>query len=401
MSITTDNRATDGTVDAVERARALHRLVDEQAAASEDLGQLTPEIDDALHEQGLYGMWVPKSLGGLELDPLTSLEVLEAVSYAQPSAGWVLMAAGLSVGTGAAYLGDEAIEEIFTDVERWPIIAGQGTRPGVAKPVEGGYEISGDWSFASGIKHAQFIHTAVVVEGTGEFRICVVPVEKAKLEWDSWDVLGLRATGSIDYTMRDVFVPEAFTHPGLKQESSRGGSLYKLGIIQIAMICHSGWALGTGRRILDELAGMAQKKAGRAGQIAESDAFQMGYAEAEAKFRAARALVFESFRDAWATLESGEQLSTRQSTLLRVALSHVTWTVNEVSEFAYRNGGTTALRDGTMQRLFRDIHAGTQHITSAPGVIKAAGKELAGLAPDSSWVFLDIVGPDAAAPAGH
>jgi alkylation response protein AidB-like acyl-CoA dehydrogenase len=397
MSITTDNE----TVDAVARARALHGLVDEQAAASEDLGQLTPDIDDALHAQGLYGMWVPKSLGGLELDPITSLEVLETVSYAQPSAGWVLMAAGLSVGTGAAYLGDQAIEEIFTDVDRWPIIAGQGTRPGTAKQVEGGFEISGDWSFASGIKHAQYIHTAVVVEDTGEFRICVVPIEKANLEMDSWDVLGLRATGSIDYTMRNVFVPEAYSHPGLKQESSRGGSLYKLGIIQIAMICHSGWAIGVGRRILDELAGMAQAKAGRAGQIAESDAFQMGYADAEAKFRAARALVFESFRDAWATLESGEQLSTRQSTLLRVGLSHVTWTVNEVSEFAYRNGGTTALRDGTMQRLFRDVHAGTQHITSAPGVIKAAGKELAGLAPDSQWVFLDIVGQDAPAPAGH
>jgi alkylation response protein AidB-like acyl-CoA dehydrogenase len=397
MSITTDITADE----AVARARALQGLVDEQAGASEDLGQLTKDIDDALHEQGLYGMWVPKSLGGLELDPISSLEVIEAVSYGQSSAGWVLMAAGLSVGTGAAYLGDQAIEEIFTDVDRWPIIAGQGTRPGTAKKVDGGYVISGDWSFASGIKHAQYIHTAVVVEDTGEFRICVVPVEKAKLENDSWDVLGLRATGSIDYTMRDVFVPEQFTHFGLAQESPRGGTFYKLGIIQIALICHSGWALGTGRRILDELAGMAQKKAGRAGQIAESDAFQMGYADVEAKFRAARAFVFESWKDAWATLEAGEQLSTRQSTLLRVALSHVTWTVNEVSEFAYRNGGTTALRAGTMQRLFRDVHAGTQHITSAPGVIKAAGKELAGLAPDSQWVFLDIVGPEASGPAAH
>jgi alkylation response protein AidB-like acyl-CoA dehydrogenase len=397
MSITTDNE----TVDAVARARALHGLVDEQAAASEDLGQLTPDIDDALHAQGLYGMWVPKSLGGLELDPITSLEVLETVSYAQPSAGWVLMAAGLSVGTGAAYLGDQAIEEIFTDVDRWPIIAGQGTRPGTAKQVEGGFEISGDWSFASGIKHAQYIHTAVVVEDTGEFRICVVPIEKANLEMDSWDVLGLRATGSIDYTMRNVFVPEAYSHPGLKQESSRGGSLYKLGIIQIAMICHSGWAIGVGRRILDELAGMAQAKAGRAGQIAESDAFQMGYADAEAKFRAARALVFESFRDAWATLESGEQLSTRQSTLLRLALEHVTWTMAEVAQFVYKNGGTSALRDGTVQRFFRDANAGTQHITSAPGVVKAAGKELAGLAPDHQWVFLDIVDPNAAGPAAH
>jgi alkylation response protein AidB-like acyl-CoA dehydrogenase len=393
MSITTD--------DAVARARALQGLVDEQAAACEELGKLTDEVDDALHEQGLYGMWVPKSLGGLELDPISSLEVIEAVSYGQSSAGWVLMAAALSIGTGAAYLDDEAVQEIFTGVERFPVIAGQGTRPGTATPVDGGYRISGDWSFGSGLKHAQYMHSAVAVEGTGEFRITVVPVEKATLEQDSWDVLGLRATGSIDYSMRDVFVPEHFTHFGLAQESPRGGAFYKLGIIQIALICHSGWGLGTGRRILDELAKMAQSKSGRPGQLVDSDAFQLGFAEAEAKFRAARAFIFEAWRDAWATLQAGEQLSTRQSTLLRLALSHVTWTLFDISHFAYRNAGTSALRAGTMQRLFRDAHAGTQHITSAPGVIKASGKELAGLAPDGQWMFLDLVGADAGGPAAH
>jgi indole-3-acetate monooxygenase len=393
MTITTD--------DVVARARALQGLVDEQAAACEELGKLTDEVDDALHEQGLYGMWVPKSLGGLELDPITSLEVVEAVSYGQSSAGWVLMAAGLSIGTGAAYLGDQAIEDIFTNVERFPVIAGQGTRPGTAKPVDGGYVISGDWSFGSGLLQGQYMHSAVVVEGTGEFRITCVPVEKATLARDSWDVLGLRATGSIDYSMRDVFVPEDYTHFGLAQESSRGGAFYKLGIIQIALICHSGWGLGTGRRILDELARMAQSKTGRPGQLVDSDAFQLGFAEAEAKFRAARAFIFEVWRDAWATLQAGEQLSTRQSTLLRVALSHVTWTLFDISHFAYRNAGTSGLRAGTMQRLFRDAHAGTQHITSAPGVIKASGRELAGLAPDSQWVFLDLVGPEADGPAAH
>jgi alkylation response protein AidB-like acyl-CoA dehydrogenase len=394
MSITTNP-------DAVERARSLQSLADDQADASEALGQLTQDLDDALHEQGLYGMWVPKSLGGLELDPISSLEVIEAVSYGQASAGWVLMAAALSVGTGAAYLSDEAADQLFTG-ERFTIIAGQGTRPGTARKVEGGLEISGSWSFASGIKHATYIHTAVVVEDTGEFRICVVPIDSPEVTLiDNWDVLGLRATGSIDYTIENLFVPDGFSHPGLIQESTRGGAFYKLGIIQIALICHSGWALGTGRRILDELAKMAQSKAGRPGQIAESDAFQTGFAEAEAKFRAARAFVFEAWNDAWATIEAGEELTTRQSTLLRVALSHVTWTVNAISEFAYKNGGTTALRAGTMQRLFRDVHAGTQHITSAPGVIKAAGKELAGLAPDGQWVFLDIVDPNAAGPAAH
>jgi alkylation response protein AidB-like acyl-CoA dehydrogenase len=400
MSITTNQDVTGE--EAVERARSLQGLLDEQAAESERLGKLTKDIDDAFHDSGLYGMWVPKSLGGLELDPISSLRVVEAASYAQPSAGWVLMAAALSVGTGAAYLGDEAIQELFTDVDRWPIIAGQGTRPGTAKQVDGGLQISGDWSFGSGLLHGQYMHSAVVVEDTGEFRITCVPVEKADLALDSWNVLGLRATGSIDYKMRDVFVPDGFSHFGLATESARGGAFYKLGIIQIALLGHSGWAMGLSRRLLDELAGLARSKAGRPGQLADSDAFLMGYAEAEAKARAAHAFIFEVWEDAWATLQSDEQLSARQGTLLRVALSHATWTMWDIAHFVHRNGGTTAIREGALERLLRDVQTGTQHITSAPGVIKAAGKELAGLAaPDSQWVFLDIVDPAAEGPAAH
>jgi alkylation response protein AidB-like acyl-CoA dehydrogenase len=398
MSTTTDQ---DAAADAVERARSLYSLLDVQADASEALGRLTDDIDDALHDNGLYGMWVPKSLGGLELDPVTSLSVLEAVSYGQASAGWSLMAAALSIGTGAAYLSDEAVQKMFVGVERVPVIAGQGTRPGLATPVDGGFVINGDWGFASGIlQNASYIHTAVVVEGTGEFRICVVPIDQATLI-HNWDVLGLRATGSIDYTMRDVFLPETQTHFGLIQESTRGGALYKLGVIQMAILCHSGWAMGVGRRVLDELARLAQSKTGRAGQLTDSDAFQIGFAEAEAKFRAARALVLETWTDVWATLEAGDTLSTRQSTLIRLALSHITWTLFEVSHFAYKSAGTTALRSGTLQRLFRDVHAGTQHITSGPGVIKAAGKELAGLAPGHKWMFLDIVDLTAGGAGAH
>jgi hypothetical protein len=123
----------------------------------------------------------------------------------------------------------------------------------------------------------------------------------------------------------------------------------------------------------------------------DSDALQQDYARAEAKYLSAKALVFETWNDIEASMERGEPLSTRQQTMMRLALYNMTWSVHEVCMFVYTRGGTTALRAGTIQRYFRDMHAGTQHVTSAPPIIQAAGRELAGLAPDHQWIFLELV----------
>jgi alkylation response protein AidB-like acyl-CoA dehydrogenase len=357
---------------------------------SEELGQLAPPVAEALHTEGLLGMWTPRSLrGGLELDPVTSLQVVETVSYGDPSAGWVLMAASLAIGTGAAYLKDEAVKELFSG-PRLPVIAGQGTRPGKAIPANGGFKLSGSWSFASGIKHGTHIHTLGLIDGTHEARIFVLPVAKAKLI-DNWDVLGLRATGSIDYTTDDVFVPEAYTHMATTEEPLRGGNLFKLGIIGFAGLCHSGWACGIGRRVLDELAAVAAERAGRPGTIADSASFHEQFAKAEGVYRAARAFVYETWNDVRATLDRGAKPSTRQHTLIRLALAHSTWSAHEATMLAYKAAGTQALRAGTLQHLFRDMHAGTQHITSSPPIYAAIGRELAGLAKGKKWLFLNLV----------
>jgi len=298
------------------------------------------------------------------------------------------MAASLAIGTGGAYLKDEAVKELFSG-PRLPVIAGQGTRPGTAVPTKGGFKLSGSWSFASGIKHGTHIHTLGLIDGTHEARIFVLPVDKAKLI-DNWDVLGLRATGSIDYTTDDVFVPETYTHMATTEEPLRGGHLYKLGIIGLAGICHSGWACGIGRRVLDELAAVALERAGRGG-IAESASFHEGFAHVEGVYRAARAFVYETWNDIRATLDRGAKPSVRQHSVMRLALAHATWSAHEAALFAYKAAGSQALRAGTLQHLFRDMHAGTQHITSAPPVYVAIGRELAGLAKGKKWLFLNLV----------
>ena len=376
--------------DVIERAKRVGALARKHAQESEELGKLADPVAEALHGEGLLGMWVPRTMrGGLELDPVSSLEVIENVSYGDPSAGWVLMAASLAIGTGAAYLKDEAVKELFAG-PRLPVIAGQGTRPGVAKPTQGGFNLTGPWSFASGIKHGTHIHTLGLIEGKNEARIFVLPVSKAKLI-DNWDVLGLRATGSIDYTTDNVFVPEAYTHMATTEEPLRGGNLYRIGIIGFAGLCHSGWACGIGRRVLDELIAAVAEKAGRAGTVADSASFHEGLANAEAVVRSARAFVYETWNDAWATLSRGEKLSVRQNSLIRLALAHSTWSAHEATAFAYKAAGTAALRAGTIQHLFRDMHAGTQHITSSPPVYASIGRELGGLAKGKKWLFLNLV----------
>ncbi|MEV5887932.1 acyl-CoA dehydrogenase family protein [Nonomuraea fuscirosea] len=367
----------------LERARDLRALIDRDATQAEAQGRLTDAVVDALHESGLFGICVPVSLGGAELSPRELMDVLEELSYADPSTGWVVMATTLANGTGGAYLGDDAVERIFAG-SRMPLIAGQGTRPGVAVREDGGFRLSGQWGFASGMLHAQYSHSLGIIEGTDEGRIFVTPLDDVK-QLGNWDVLGLRATGSIDYTIDDVFVPESRSHVFDTNEPLRGGALYRLGIVDHALICHSSWALGVGRRLLDELARHVGARAGRPGQIAGSDAFHTDFARAEARYRAAKALVHEAWDDAERTLAAGGRLDVRQETMVRLALNHATSTLAEVAGFVYTSGGTSALRDGLIQRLFRDVHAGTQHITSGPQVLRECGRELAGLAPGETW----------------
>ena len=206
---------------------------------------------------------------------------------------------------------------------------------------------------------------------------------------DNWDVIGLRGTGSIDYTMRDVFVPEGYSHFAVAH-SARGGSLYHLGIIGFATICHSGWALGVGRRLLDELAppwlGRRPDGQVRCPTATLPRRLRPGGGDLPSRPRAR-----STRRGATcSTTRQRRAASVRQHTLIRLALTHVTQALHDVANFVYLSAGTTSLRRGTIQRLLRDVHAGTQHVTSSPPVVQTCGA-LAGLAPNASWRFLELI----------
>jgi alkylation response protein AidB-like acyl-CoA dehydrogenase len=161
----------------------------------------------------------------------------------------------------------------------------------------------------------------------------------------------------------------------------------------IAVIGHTGFALGVGRRALDEIAAFAREQSGPTGRLRDSDSFREQYGSAEAQYRAARALVYDAWADIERSVERGDTMSTRQITLARLAMSHATSVVADVAYFAYRTGGGVALRDGPIQRCFRDIHAGTQHLHAHPLILRECGRELAGLAEGQVWSRFGLVDP--------
>ncbi|MGC7101376.1 acyl-CoA dehydrogenase family protein [Amycolatopsis lurida] len=373
------------------RLDAITPLLEENAEQGEVLRRVPDEAAKALHETGVFKIGIPRELGGYEFSPRQVIDTIAKVSYADASTGWAFMAVQMVTGTTAAYLGPEAVRELYPDAgnDGYPLIAGQGTKLGTAARVDGGYRISGHWHFASGISMATHVHTAAFCAETGEALIFTLPKNQARMI-DNWDVMGLRATGSHDYVCEDVFVPESHAYGIATTDIRHGGAIYRMGLANMAGVCHTGWALGVGRRLLDEMKALAAKKTGSPGASVDTQQFYAEYAEAEAKLRSARAWAMEVWADNEATLDRGEPLGTEQETLTRLMLNNTTWSVHAICQTVYKWASTAALRHGALQRFFRDLHAGTQHITSSPVVLQNCGKLLSGLAPDARWVFLDL-----------
>ena len=375
----------------LERIDALGGVLEAKADAAEELGRLPEDTARALLDAGVIRAVLPQNLGGHEFSARQVIETVERVSYHDATAGWTVMALQLMTGTTAAYLDAVAAAELFPDVPGgdYALLAGHGTRPGRAVPVEGGYLVSGSWQFASGMAHATHIHSAIQVEGTGELRVLAMPKSQVELV-DNWDVLGLRATNSIDYHCADVHVPATHTYPATTTHPVNGGAIYRIGLVNMAAIGHTGWALGVGRRLLDELKLVAAAKSGTRNAAVDTAQFHAEYATAEARLRSARAWAMEVWQGIEAALDAGELLSTEQDTLLRLALNHATWTVQDVGQTVHRWAGTAAIRRGPVDRFLRDLSTGTQHITSSPVVLQNCGKWLSGAQLRSHWEFLDL-----------
>ncbi|MCZ7497325.1 acyl-CoA dehydrogenase [Agrobacterium tumefaciens] len=384
----------------LERVREIGPVLEENARDSEKLGRLNEPTFDALKTLRMSHIFAGEDIGGAQLSPTQGLQLIEAITYYSGAAGWVSMVHACIGAMSAAFLPDTAISRLYGgEVDNR--FSGQGTPTGMLKKVDGGYLLNGKWAYGSGIHHATFTHSAALLDdGNGQpakdengdvIVLCAhAPVGDHEL-LGNWDVIGLQATGSIDYAAKDVFIPEDMVFPILTAEPQRMKEFFSLGVVGLAAIGHSGWAIGASRRILDEMAKYAVTKTGRPGLLGESDKFWFDFGRADARVRAARAFLFEVWQDIEASIEAGNRVSTRQISLVHLAKSEVHEAGVEASQFVYRAAGGAALRYGVIQRTYREMLTATSHFTINPNIVGAAGREIGGLWSERIWQFYDMI----------
>jgi alkylation response protein AidB-like acyl-CoA dehydrogenase len=354
------------------------------AEEGERLRTLPPATVRALTESGLLGLKVPESLGGAEADPVTQLEVLEALTRIDASAGWCLMVATTAVGLPAGFLPDETMDKILAG-GRIPPAAIAIFPSGTATPVDGGYRLSGRWPFASGVRHAEWLTAGAMVgrdaQDPAERTVVVIPAAAAEIH-DNWRVAGLEGTGSSDFTVSDLFVPAAFAWNPAIAKPRRGGALFRLGMPAFVAYEHVAFALGVARRALDAGLELAQGK--RRGIVTTSPlagraAFQALLGESEIRLRMVRAGAFELFEAAWAAAGAGTTPARRPQAELRSTATYATETAVDIVTRVFRAAGGGALyRTGILQRCLRDIHAGAQHFMVSDSAYEHLGQILLG-----------------------
>jgi alkylation response protein AidB-like acyl-CoA dehydrogenase len=366
------------TVEAADRvvglARGMRDLVRSEAAESERARTLTPAIVEAMWASGLMSAFNPVAAGGVEPSFTQMIETWIEMAWQDGSFGWVGIANLPSSFAAAAYLPDEGFAEVFATHQNRVTMGGQFFPNGQGSAVPGGYQLSGSWSFGSGIGHSQYVAAGFmpmddgevrwVSEGVPDMRVAVIPRDEISFN-DGWFVQGLKGTGSYDYSAENVFVPEHRTFELFVREPRRGTSpATRMGLMPVTAAGHASWALGVAKSMLDDVEELAATKFRMSdmASLASRPTFQKGLAQHVAAWRAARLLVLDAFTTAETAVASGEELTPTLRADMRVAAVHATDVARQCAEWAHLVAGTSSIREGTrMERAFRDIYTGTQH----------------------------------------
>lgn len=376
--------------DPVEAARALQDRVRAAANQIEEQRRLPADLVETLREAGLFHMTIPHSIGGHEADPVAAARAVEEIAYADGSAGWCVMLAAQSTGF-AGLMPEPEAREVFGN---GGIVAGTarpiGRAVAVSEPVAG-YIVSGRWPFASGSSHADwFMGECVVYDGDAArldangnqvTRAVFVPRSEVTT-YDTWHTTGLRGTASNDFSVDQVFVPEARGFQMLVVEPQHPWVLYQYP--QLVFMNHGSHALGLARAALDAATEVARTKRGWGDQpLREVARVQTVIAEATAFIESARQYLYASAEDLWAAAQAGAEDTRLPRARVRLAASHAARSSLQAIDLLHATMGTTAVFvSSPLERVFRDMHTAAAHVMIGPLTYQAAGRVELGMEPD-------------------
>ena len=378
----------------LEKARDIGPLLLENSSVAERERRLPRAVFDALAAAGFQRLMTPRSLGGLELDPVTVARVIDEVSLFDSAAGWALQP-GNAGGWWSARLPTPAVAEIYGPNPN-ALVAAAFHPPQQATRVPGGFRVSGRSPLASNIHDADWLLVSALVFEDGRPRmieghpeIIATVVRPSEIEiLDTWYTLGMRGTDSNDVMFDDVFVPESHSYPlvpEFERPADFAGPLYRFPAVGITTVTAVPVALAVARGAINELRALASNKTqfGFTKTLAERNNTQATLARAEGILRSARLLFYATLSDVWNTVASGTPASMEQRADVLLAGAHAAKSAAEVAELMHRLAGTTGIyQTSKLERHFRDAHTLRHHGFVSEGKLESVGQVYLGQPPE-------------------
>ncbi len=383
----------------IDTVRELEPVIRRHAADAETRRDMAPEVMSRLVDARVFRMWTPEVYGGLEMEPNDALAIMEAFARIDGSVGWVV-SNSVTVAIFHQFLPATVNTELLGDPRAVP--CGAFWPPGTAKRTGDGYIVNGNWSFASASRSATSLMVLSVLTddcgpvcGDNGAPISVVtfldPEDVTFL--DTWRTLGLRATGSTNFTVTDLHVPQERSYQLGPWETTEGpfaAPLYRIGlIIDAVRIAQVG--VGIAQGALDEFTELATSKtpAYTTRLSADRETVQDRLARASALVQAARDTLRASVQAGWRDVQDGPRITGRTCLPMGLAAAFAMDACVQAVDFLYESAGSTAFRDECpLQKRFRDLQTLRQNAITSWSRYESLGKLILGRRDD--WPFHEL-----------
>lgn len=375
----------------VGAARAIRPILERNRVQAEKDGRLPDESAHALTDACLTRAFLPKELDGYEVDLRAMMCIIEAAAVGESAAGWCLQTP-LTYGFYSGIL-DEAVAKEIWGPKR-AAVAGGFNPVGRAVREGDSYRVTGQWAWGTSQYMATWmLGNCTVYEngqpklspnGQPEYRQVFVPRDKVRVI-KNWDVCGLVGTGSDDYAMDDLLVPEQYTCAMFAPPPRIERTLYRMPLATIFAVSIAAPPLGMTRRAIDEFRALASTKVPMAftAPLRERASAQIAVAKAEAELNSARAYLLETLDTLWEVVARGDQPTMDLRAHVRIACGHVGVACRRAVDLVFHAAGAGHIRKGAgpLEQLFRDVHVAAQHIGIIEHNIEMGGRVLLGLEP--------------------